>query len=76
LGFCGDGVFDAKPILNTIALRIPIIRRGFNKPRRIWSRIRMEYMMNHYSYRLRGIWSINSIGDRLKTKKMESARTE
>jgi len=34
----GDGAFDAKPVLNTIASKgyIPIVRRGIASPGRIW----------------------------------------
>jgi len=36
----GDGAFDAKPVLNTIASKgyIPIVRRGLASPGRIWSK--------------------------------------
>jgi hypothetical protein len=35
----GDGAFDAKPILNTIASKgyIPIVKRGSRSPKGYWS---------------------------------------
>ena len=36
----GDGAFDAKPVLNTIASKgyIPIVKRGLTSPGRIWGK--------------------------------------
>jgi hypothetical protein len=78
----GDGAFDAKPVLNTIASKgyIPIIRRGLTSPRGYGVRMRDRvYDESLRSYRLgRGYSGALTVefGDRLKTKKMESARTE
>ena len=35
----GDGAFNAKPILNTIASKgyIPIVKKGSRSPRGLWS---------------------------------------
>jgi hypothetical protein len=78
IGFMlGDGAFDAKPVLNTIASRIPIIRRGLTSPGGYGAGMRDKmYDESLYSYRLgRGIRGINSIGDKLGTRRRESAET-
>jgi hypothetical protein len=56
----GDGAFDAKPVLNTIASRgyIPIVRRGSTSPRGYGVRIRdSAYDGNTYAYRSVGGYS-------------------
>jgi hypothetical protein len=49
----GDGAFDAKPVLNTMASRgcIPMVRRGSTSPRGYGARMRdAAYDENIYVY--------------------------
>ena len=57
----GDGPFNTKPVLNTIASKgyIPIIRRGLKSPRSFGARIR-DRMYDEPLYRYRSIRSISS----------------
>jgi len=78
----GDGAFDAKPMLNTIASKgyIPIVRRGLASPGGYGARIRdRAYNESLYAYRSvgEGIFGASTVefGDRIKTKKKESTRT-
>jgi hypothetical protein len=78
----GDGAFDAKPVLNTIASRgyIPMVRRGSTSPRGYGARIRdRAYNENIYAYRGvgEGIFGALTVefGDRLKTRRKESTKT-
>jgi len=72
----GDGAFDAKPILNTIASRgyIPIVKRGYG------ARIRdRAYDGALYAYRGvgEGIFGALTVefGERLKTRRKEPTKT-
>jgi hypothetical protein len=74
----GDGVFDAKPILNTIASRgyIPIVKRGSRSPRGYGARFRDRvYDESLYAYRgvVEGIFGAltTEFGDRLKTRRSQ-----
>jgi hypothetical protein len=78
----GDGAFDAKPVLNTIASRgyIPIVKKGSMSPRGYGARIRdAAYDENIYAYRGvgEGIFGALTVefGDRLKTRREESTKT-
>ena len=78
----GDGAFDAKPVLNTIASKgyIPIVKRGLTSPRGYGARIRdRAYDESLYAYRSvgEGIFGALTVefGDRIKTKKRESTKT-
>jgi hypothetical protein len=78
----GDGAFDAKPVLNTIASKgyIPVVKRGLTSPRGYGARIRDKaYDETLYAYRGvgEGIFGALTVefGDRVKTKKRESAKT-
>ena len=78
----GDGAFDAKHVLNTIASRgyIPMVRRGSTSPRGYGARIRdVAYDESLYAYRGVGEGGIRSangrVRDRLKTRRKESTKT-
>jgi len=78
----GDGAFDAKPVLNTIASRgyIPMVKRGSMSPRGYGARIRGRvYDESLYAYRSvgEGIFGALTVefGDRLKTRREESTKT-
>jgi hypothetical protein len=78
----GDGAFDAKPVLNTIASRgyIPIVKRGSRSPRGYGARFRdRAYDEALYAYRSVGEGIFGALttefGDRLKTRREESTKT-
>ena len=78
----GDGAFDAKPVLNTIASKgyIPMVKRGLASPGGYGARIRdRAYDESLYAYRSvgEGIFGALTVefGDRIKTKKKESTET-
>jgi len=78
----GDGAFDAKPVLNTIATKgyMSIVRRGLTSPRGYGARIRdRAYNESLYAYRSvgEGIFGALTVGfgDRIKTKKRKSTKT-
>jgi hypothetical protein len=78
----GDGAFNARPILNTIASRgyIPMVKRGSRSPRGYGARIRDRvYDESLYAYRSvgEGVFGalIVEFGDRLKTRREESTKT-
>jgi len=72
----GDGAFDAKPVLNTLASRgyIPIVKRGYGA--RFRDRAYDEAL---YAYRSvgEGVFGVltTEFGDRLKTRREESTKT-
>jgi hypothetical protein len=72
----GDGAFDAKPVLNTIASRgyIPIVKRGYGG--RIRDRVYDESL---YVYRGVGEGVLGALtvefGERLKTRREEPTKT-
>jgi len=78
----GDGVFDAKPVLNTIASKgyTPIVKKGLTSPGGYGARIRdRAYNESLHAYRGigEGIFRALTVefGDRIKTKKKESTET-
>jgi hypothetical protein len=78
----GDGAFDAKPILNTIASKgyIPIVKRGSRSPKGYGARIRdRAYDEALYAYRSvgEGIFGALTVefGERLKTRRKEPTKT-
>ena len=79
----GDGVFNAKPVLNTIASKgyTPIVEKGLTSPGRYGARIRdRAYNESLHTYRSIGegiIFGALTVefGDRIKTKKRESTKT-
>jgi hypothetical protein len=78
----GDGAFDAKPVLNTIASRgyIQIVKRGSRSPRGYGARFRdRAYDEALYAYRSVGEGIFGALttefGDRLKTRREESTKT-
>ncbi|MCC6019076.1 MAG: hypothetical protein LM601_08590 [Candidatus Verstraetearchaeota archaeon] len=78
----GDGAFDAKPVLNTIASKgyIPMVKRGSRSPRGYGARIRdRAYDEALYAYRGvgEGIFGALTVefGERLKTRRRESTKT-
>jgi hypothetical protein len=78
----GDGAFNAKPVLNTIASRgyIPIVKRGSRSPRGYGARFRdRAYDEALYAYRSvgEGIFGALTVefGDRLKTRREEPTKT-
>jgi hypothetical protein len=78
----GDGAFDAKPVLNTIASKgyIPIVKKGSRSPRGYGARMRDRvYDESLYAYRSvgEGIFGALTVefGDRLKTRREESTKT-
>jgi len=77
----GDGAFDAKPVLNTIASKgyIPIVRRGLASPGGYGARIRdRAYVESLYAYRSvgGGIFGALTVefGGRIKTKESTETR--
>jgi hypothetical protein len=78
----GDGAFNAKPILNTIASKgyIPMVKKGSRSPRGYGARIRDRvYDEALYAYRRvgEGVFGALTVefGDRLKTRREESTKT-
>jgi len=78
----GDGVFDAKPVLNTITSKgyIPIVKNGLTSPGGYGARIRdRAYNESLYAYRSIGEGIFRALtmefGERIKTKKKESTET-
>jgi hypothetical protein len=78
----GDGAFDAKPILNTIASRgyIPIVKRGSRSPRGYGARIRdRAYDEALYAHRGigEGVFGALTVefGERLKTRRKDPTKT-
>ena len=78
----GDGAFNAKPVLNTIASKgyIPMVKKGSRSPRSYGARIRDRvYDKSLYAYRSvgEGVFGalIIEFGDRLKTRREESTKT-
>jgi len=77
----GDGAFNSKPVLNTIASKgyIPIVKRA-RSPRGYGARIRYRaYDESLYAYRGvgEGIFGALTVkfGDRLKTRRKEPTKT-
>ena len=78
----GDGAFDAKPVLNTIASKgyIPMVKRGLTSPMGYGAKIR-DRIYDETLYACRsvgeGIFGALTVefGDRIKTKKRESTET-
>jgi hypothetical protein len=78
----GDGAFNARPILNTIASRgyIPMVKRGSRSPRGYGARIRdRAYDEALYAYRNAGEGIFGALtvelGDRLKTRRRGPTKT-
>jgi len=78
----GDGVFNAKPVLNTIASRgyVPMVKKGSRSPRGYGARIRDRvYDKSLYAYRSvgEGVFGALTVefGERLKTRREESTKT-
>jgi hypothetical protein len=77
----GDGAFNAKPVLNTIASRgyIPMVKKGSRSPRGMERGLGIGYTMKPYTYRSVGEEIFGALtvefGDRLKTKREESTKT-
>jgi hypothetical protein len=78
----GDGAFNAKPILNTIASNgyIPMVKKGSRSPRGYGTRIRGKaYDDALYAYRGVGEGILGALtvefGERLKTRREESTKT-
>jgi hypothetical protein len=78
----GDGAFNTRPILNTIASRgyIPMVKRGSRSPRGYGARIRdRAYDEALYAYRNAGEGIFGALtvelGDRLKTRRRGPTKT-
>jgi len=78
----GDGAFNARPILNTIASKgyIPMVKKGSRSPKGYGARIRDRvYDEALYAYRSvgEGIFGALTVefGERLKTRREKSTKT-
>ncbi|MCL7389712.1 MAG: hypothetical protein LZ173_07275 [Thaumarchaeota archaeon] len=78
----GDGVFNAKPVLNTIASKgyIPMVKRDSRSPRGYGARIRDRvYDEALYAYRSVGERIFGALtvefGESLKTRRKEPTKT-